>query len=114
TRLRILSADGQVRIDRTLVEVIPPRTLNQASAIVASGISFTADGRSLYVVMIDQGTVYQRSRLVRFDVATGDQTLVAGDLGGPGGAISPDGTRFVFPRPDGDRHDLAVLDVATG
>jgi hypothetical protein len=33
---------------------------------------------------------------------------------GVGGVISPDGARYLFPRADGDHHDLTELDLRTG
>ena len=112
--LRILDAEGRVRASRHLTEILPPRKLDVADPRFTSGLSFTADGRALYFVAVDQGPTYQRARLLRYDLPRDELTVVASDLGGMGGAISPDGRGYLFVRPDGDRHDLAELDVASG
>ena len=51
---------------------------------------------------------------MRVDVATGELTVVNRDIYGGGGSISPDGTTYAFARADGDRHNLVLLDVASG
>jgi len=114
TRLRILDPSGRVLAARYLTEILPPRKLNGSNSLATSGLSFTADGSALYFVGLDQGLVYQRTRLLRYDVATGDVRLVASDIRGIGGSVSPDGRRYWFGRVDGDRHDLAEVDTTTG
>ena len=85
-----------------------------AAPTLASGLSFSRDGRTLYFVALDLDPTYQASRLCRYDVATGELSIVAHDLRGPGGSLSPDGRRYLFAHADGDHHDLAEVDVATG
>src|SRR3569623_1814040 len=51
---------------------------------------------------------------MRYDVPTRTLSVAHPDLGGAGGAISPDGTRYVIPYAAGDHHALAVLDLRTG
>ena len=113
SRLVIVSPDGRVR-ERNLVDVLPPRTLKVSSPGISGGMSFTADGRSLYFVAIDLDATYQASRLYKYDVGADELTVVHADLRGVGGSISPDGARYTFPRADGDHHDLAELDLASG
>lgn len=114
TRLMILDAAGQVQVTHDLTDVVPPRKLAAADPRSTGGVSFTADGKSLFFVAADPGPTYQRSRLIRYDLPTDTFTVVVSDLGGPGGSISPDGKRYWFSRADGDRYDLAEVDVATG
>jgi hypothetical protein len=114
TRIVVRGPDGAVRVERNLTDVVPPRTLVASSAETSGAPSFTADGRTVYFTTLDEGVTFQRSRLMRLDVATGSLTVVARDLYGGGGAISPDGTSYAFARADGDRHNLVVLDVASG
>jgi hypothetical protein len=114
TRIVVRGPDGGVLIDRNLTDVVPPRTLVAPGAESSGAPSFTADGRAVYFTTLDQGVTFQRSRLMRLDVATGVLTIVARDLYGGGGAISPDGTTYAFARADGDRHNLVLLDVASG
>jgi hypothetical protein len=114
TRIVVRGPDGRVRIDRNLTDVVPPRTLVAPGAESSGAPSFTGDSRTVYFTTLDQGVTFQKSRLVRLDVATGTLTVVARDLYGGGGAISPDGTTYAFSRADGDRHNLVLLDVASG
>ncbi|HXI56193.1 MAG TPA: hypothetical protein VNO55_09045, partial [Polyangia bacterium] len=113
-RLQIFAPDGKLRAERNLTDVIPPRRLAVGQPILVSGLGFTGDARTLYFVSIDRDPTYQASRLYRYDVASDTLSVVNHDLRGPGGAISPDGKRYVFSRADGDHHDLAVLDLASG
>jgi hypothetical protein len=114
TRIVVRGPDGGVRVDRNLTDVVPPRTLVAPGADSSGSPSFTADGRTVYFTTLDQGVTFQRSRLMRLDVATGTLTVVARDIYGGGGSISPDGTTYAFARADGDRHNLVLLDVASG
>lgn len=113
-RLVVRGPDGQTRVDRLLVDVLPPRRLVIASAETCGPPSFTADGRFVYFTSLDQGVTFQASRLVRVDTTTGALSIVARDLLGGGGSISPDGRTYAFAHADGDHHDLALLDVTTG
>ncbi|HVR64056.1 MAG TPA: hypothetical protein VMU50_19290, partial [Polyangia bacterium] len=113
-RLLIYAPDGTLRADRDLTDVLPPRRLAAADPALSSGLSFTADGRTLYFVAIDLDPTYQASRLYRYDVARDRLTVAAADLRGPGGSISPDGRTYLFARAADDHHDLAALDLATG
>jgi hypothetical protein len=114
TRIVVRGPEGAVRVDRNLTDVLPPRTLVAPGAESSGGPSFTADGRTVYFTTLDQGVTFQRSRLMRLDVASGALAVVARDLYGGGGAISPDGSTYAFARADGDRHTLVLLDVASG
>ncbi|MFL5304574.1 MAG: TolB family protein, partial [Polyangia bacterium] len=112
-RLVVRGPDGRTRLDRLLIDVLPPRRLVVASAEACGSPSFTADGRSVYFTSLDLGPTFQASRLVRVDVATGALDVVLGDLRGGGGSISPDGRAYAFSYAAGDHHDLVLLDVAT-
>jgi hypothetical protein len=85
-----------------------------ASPTLASGLSFSPDGRWLYFVALDLDATYQAARLYRYDVDAGTLAVVFHDLRGSGGSLSPDGGRYLFARANGDHHDLAELDIATG
>ncbi len=112
-RLVVRGPDGQTRVDRLLIDVLPPRRLVVASAESCGSPSFTADGRTLFFTSLDLGATFQASRLVRVDVTTGALDVVLGDLRGGGGSISPDGRAYAFSYAAGDHHDLVLLDVAT-
>ena len=94
--------------------MLPPRKLAIAAPSFASGLSFSPDGRWLYFVALDLDPTYQVARLYRYDVDAGTLEVVHRDLRGAGGSLTPDGRRYVFARADGDHHDLAELDLATG
>jgi hypothetical protein len=112
--LAVYGPDGQLRSRRELADVLPPRKLAIASPTFASGLSFSRDARWLYFVALDLDPTYQASRLYRYDVDGGTLEVVNRDLRGPGGSLSPDGTRYLFVRAEGDHHDLAELEIATG
>jgi len=113
-RLIVIAPDGRTVAERNLTDVAPPRLLITSSPRLSGSPTFTADGRSLFFVVVDQDVTYQVARLMRYDLATDTLSVAHADLGGAGGAISPDGTRYVFPYAAGDHHDLAELDLRTG
>ena len=113
-RLLIHDRDGELVRSHNLTEVVPPRRLTSAAPVLVSGMSFTSDGRKLYFTVVDQGRTADVARLVEYDVRSGAMRVAHHGLGGVGGAISGDGARYFFSRADGDRMDLAALELATG
>jgi hypothetical protein len=112
--IAVYAPDGRLRSRRELVDVVPPRKLAVAAPTLASGLSFSRDARWLYFVALDLDPTYQASRLYRYDVEGGTLEVVHRDLRGAGGSLSPDGSRYLFARAEGDHHDLAELEIATG
>jgi Tol biopolymer transport system component len=96
--LRILGPDGEVRAERKLAQLAPIRDWVAANAYSVSGLSFSADGRSLFLLNDDltaRGDT--RAQVVQLDVATLETVRVWSDLGrGLGGAVSADGSRYTF------------------
>jgi Tol biopolymer transport system component len=113
-RLLVYAPDGSMLIDRDLTDVIPPRALEVSAASGSGGLSFSADGRQLVFAAQDLDVTFQAIRLVRVEISTNTLTVVRDDLRGTGGSLSPDGRRYLFTRADGDRHDLAELDLDSG
>jgi hypothetical protein len=113
TELWIYEPDGQRRRQRRLNELLPWRRLSQANPVVTSGVSFTADGKAVYMTIVDPGLVENEVRLLRYDIDADRLDVVVESLGGPGGSVSPDGRTFWFALAEGDRHHLAALDLAT-
>lgn len=113
-RLIVVAPNGRTLVERDLTDVAPPRQLLFPDPRLSGSPTFTADGKSLFFVVIDQDATYQVARLMRYDLATNTLSVAHPDLGGAGGAISPDGARYVFPLAAGDHHDLAELELRTG
>ena len=113
-RLIVISRDGQTLVERALTDVVPPRQLIRSSTRLSGSPTFTGDARSVFFVAVDQDVTYQVARLMRYDLATDTLSVAHPDIGGAGGAISPDGSRYVFPYAAGDHHDLAELELRTG
>ncbi len=111
-RLTVRDPDGTVVVTLPLVEVLPPRTLITGVPLLISGLSITADGREVWLTVIDQGTTYQVPRLVRWRRGEHRLTEVAHDLG-PGGSIDPTGATYYYCAVDGDRWSLAAFDTRT-
>lgn len=112
---RLLVHDRAGKLMRThhLADIVPPRMLTTGNPVLVSGVSFTADGRKLYFTVTDQGTTFDIARLVEYDLASGAMRVAHHDLGGLGGSIAGSGGRYFFSRAEGDRMDLAVLDLTT-
>ncbi len=96
--LQILSPHGTVEVERKLTQVTFGRDWILAGPNFTSGLSFSPDGRELYVMnddFIDRGDT--RSQLWRIDVATGDVRQVWQALGRElGGSISTPGGRLTY------------------
>jgi hypothetical protein len=112
--LTVYAADGRVRYRKRLTEVLPPRRLVVPSVSGISGLRFSRDGQKLYFVAVDQGVVFQRTRLLEVDLARESLSLVKSDLGGLGGDVSPDGKSYLFVHVDATGHALARYDFASG
>jgi len=115
-RLRILSADGTVKVETTLVRLTPDREYIIASPGAMSGLSFSGDGHFLYLLnddLIDRGDT--RGQLWKIDAATGEVVKVWQDVGySMGGAVRPDGTRYTMVTFAPGRADLVDYDLGTG
>jgi hypothetical protein len=111
-RLRVRGASGRTLIDTSLVEIVPPRTLVQASPLLVSGLSITADGSEVWLTALDQGAVFQLPRLLRWRRGDRRPTELSDSLG-PGATIDPAGKTYYYCHVDGDRWSLARWDIAT-
>lgn len=112
-RLVIAAPTGETIVERNLIDVLPFRDLVAPTIYDVSGLSFTADSKTLAFVVVDRGKTFNESRLARFDVPSRSFEIAATDIRGAGGAIAPDGSRYVFAKPRGDRWQLASFDFAT-
>ena len=113
TRIVVRDASGSTLLEEPLVEILPRRTLVQGDPLLVSGLSVTADGREVWLTVIDQGATFQTPRLLRWRRGERGLTQVRDDLG-PGATIDPTGHTYYYCHVDGDRWNLAALDVASG
>lgn len=113
-RLTVLHPGGHTLLQRRLNEVLPPRRLREMGVSDISGLSVSNDGRWVVFVAVQPGVVQNESRLVMVNVADQTLSVTQGDLAGIGAQLSPDGRRYLFIRPDGDRHDLVERVLASG
>lgn len=111
--LHIYEGGKRIRNVR-LTDVVFPRTLVSPSPKTATGLSFTGDGEELYFTMLDPGSVVASSRLVRYRIKDDSLEIVASGLGGPGGGITANAEHYYYSYAANDRHDVAVLELATG
>lgn len=110
-RLTIWSPTGQLLYTRDFPDVLPPRKL--IASYLPAGLSFTADAKHLYFTAISQSQTSEQTLLLHLDLQTHQLHIIAENLRGAGGSITPDGTRYIFPRANGNRHDLAYFDLQT-
>lgn len=115
SRLRVLEADGRVRFERPLTELVPGRRWVLASPSLVSGMSFSRDGAWLYLVMADLETEggYE-ARLWRVDARTGAVERTWDGVKGMGGSVTPDGAAYVYVSVDGDTANVVRLELETG
>lgn len=113
--LRVLEADGTVRFEERLTRVLPGREWVAVGPIAMSGLSFTADGRFLFLMnedLISRGDT--RSQLWKIDATTGEVVKVWQAVArGQGGAVRPDGRAYVFIDFSAGRSRLASFDLET-
>ncbi len=115
TRLAVREADGRVRFERPLVDLLPLRRWVLGSATLVSGMSFSRDGAWLYLVMADLNVEGgYTARLWKVDARTGDVVRLWDDVSGMGGSITPDETAYVYVHVDGDTANVVRLDLETG
>lgn len=112
TTLVVRGADGAIRAELTLAELVPPRTLTIGAAQFVSGLSLTDDGREVWFTAIDLGGNRQVPRLLRWREHEGIEEVTSGL--GAGGTIDSIGRSYYYLEADGDRWNLAVYDVGTG
>lgn len=114
--LRILDAKGAALVERHLVSLRPFREWVQVGPITMSGLSFTADGKFLFLMnedLISRGDT--RTQLWKLDTATGEVVQVWQELGrAQGGVVTPAGDAYVFVDFSAGRSRLASFSLASG
>lgn len=113
--LRILEKDGTVRAEQHLVRLFFGREWVQVGPVTMSGLSFTADGKFLFLMnedLISRGDT--RTQLWKLDASSGDVVQVWQDVGrAQGGAVMPNGKQYVFIDFVAGRSRLASFDLET-
>jgi len=112
-RLVVRDPGGATLAELGLIDVVPPRTVVQAEPLLVSGLSITADGREVWLTVIDLAATYQVPRLLRWRRGETKLTEVSDALG-PGATIDPAGETYYYCEADGDRWSLAAWDVRRG
>lgn len=114
--LRILERDGTVRVARKLVRLTTDRDWILVGPGVMSGMSFTADGRWLFLVnddLIERGDT--RSQVWKVDAQTGETVQVWQQVGRTmGGSVDADGKRYVTVDFPAGRSRIVEIDLRTG
>ncbi|HEX8437958.1 hypothetical protein, partial [Archangium sp.] len=113
-RLTVRERDGSVRFSRRLAQFLPGRRWISTSPIVMSGLSFTADGRFLFLLASDVDSLGSYlSRVWQVDARTGEVVKTWEGIEGMGGGVTPDGQAYVYVHITGDTANLYRLDLAT-
>lgn len=113
-RLTIYERDGSVRFSRRLTQILPGRRWILVHPLEVSGMDFTADGAKLFMTYADvasDGNI--TAKLWEVDSRNGDVLRVMGPMEGFGGAIRPDGQRYVFVQMAGETGNLVEWDLST-
>nr|WP_226994297.1 hypothetical protein [Myxococcus hansupus] len=115
SRLTVLEADGRVRFERPLVELVPLRRWVLGAPTLVSGMSFSRDGAWLYLVMADLNSEGgYTARLWKVDARNGDVVRLWDDVEGMGGSVTPDETGYVYVQVEGDSANVVRLNLETG
>jgi hypothetical protein len=114
--LRIFDRDGTVRAEKKLVRLTTDREWVLVGPGAMSGLSFTADGRWLFLVnddVIARGDT--RSQLWKIDARTGETVQVWQQVGRTmGGSVDAGGKRYVTVDFTAGRSRIIEIDLATG
>ncbi|MCA3011099.1 MAG: hypothetical protein INH41_01730 [Myxococcaceae bacterium] len=114
--LRVLANDGTVQLEDRLTRVLPGRPVVLVGPQTMSGLSFSADGRFLFLMnddLVASGDT--RAQLWKLDVTTGALAQVWQALTrGQGGALLPGGERYLFVETLPGHSRLATVELATG
>ena len=95
--LLLLNSDGSLRARLPLAQHVPYRPWVSASAVSISGLSFSADGRWLFLHNRDINSWgNQVGQLWKVDAQTAKVVQVWQNAGDLGGALHPDGQRYVW------------------
>jgi hypothetical protein len=96
--LRIFEADGRLRLEQRLARLGTDRDWVYVGPGSMSGLSFTGDGKFLWLLnddLIARGDT--RAQLWKIDAQTGEVLQVIQEIGrGLGGSVSADGRSFTF------------------
>jgi hypothetical protein len=113
--LRILESDGRVRAEARLVRLRFGREWVLVGPITMSGLSFSADGRFLFLMNEDLVSVGDtRTQLWKIDASNGEVLRVWQEIGrGQGGTILPSGKQYLFVDFAKGRSRLATFDLET-
>jgi hypothetical protein len=115
THLSVYERDGRERFSRALVRLLPGRRWVVASPSLVSGMTFSRDGRWVYLVSADVDVVGSyTAKLWRVDARTGDVERIWDGLEGMGGDVTVDGRGYVFVEVKGDVANLVRLDLESG
>jgi hypothetical protein len=113
--LTVRERDGSLRFHRSLTQFLPGRRWIATHPTVMSGLSFTADGRHLFLLASDVDKLGSYlARVWRVDARTGEVLDTWEDLEGMGGGVSPDGSAYVFLHIQGETANLHQLELSTG
>jgi hypothetical protein len=114
--LRILEPDGRVRAERKLVRLTTDRDWVYVGPGQMSGLSFTDDGRFLFLVnddLIARGDT--RSQVWKVDAQTGETVQVWQQVGRMmAGSVSGDGRTYTTVEFPAGRSRIVDVDLGTG
>ncbi len=113
--VRIRGPDGALLLRHPLTLLLPGRPYLASSPLDVSGLSFSPDGRRLYLVLADVAVDGASTpRLLELDSATGETLRLWDGLEGLGGGLTPDGSSYLFVHSQGDTGNVERLDLDTG
>ncbi|MCY1077613.1 hypothetical protein [Archangium lansingense] len=113
--LTVREHDGSVRFSRSLTQFLPGRRWIATFPTLMSGLSFTSDGASLFLVAADIDSLGSYlSRVWQVDARTGEVVKTWEGIKGMGGSVTPDGSAYVFVHVESDTANLHRLELATG
>ncbi|MGQ0505569.1 MAG: hypothetical protein ACT4TC_09635 [Myxococcaceae bacterium] len=113
-RLIVREKDGTVRFQKALTQILPGRRWIVTSPSALSGLSFTADGQSIFFSVDDLTLVgaYQ-GRLIQLSARDGSFVASWEGITGLGGGVHPDGSRFLYVDQSSGTSNLAALHLGT-
>lgn len=111
-RIRVYDARDELLLEREFPDFIPPRKAR--IGVLIGGLSLSDNGRFLYFTNFDYAPTGTRTTLLELEIGTNRLRRVHADIRGMGGDLTPDGRHYIYPRADGNKSEIARIDVATG
>jgi hypothetical protein len=113
--LILRDGNGEIRLQKSLTQILPFRSWIVASPATVSGMSFSPNSQTLYFLGADLSARGDYTAYVyAVNTRTGSLDRISQAIKGLGGCLTADGKSYVYVELLGDTANLVRLNLATG